>query len=189
MWGLVSNQPRIYECVCAAHSIRDNPLLMAYRQAGAVGNGLHQVLQVREYMGVGLVAVLGYQVAVNNNVKLAVRAGSELEGRNLFTGPAQGFTCHPGSAQGMASILAVENLQFQLAFGCHFPPPQRLKCRGIIGGRPRYVNYWWVGKQGNRIWIAGCPSFLPSQERRNYGRNYDCLSNAIVLAGQMAAFC
>ena len=88
MWGLVSNPPRIYETAYPICSIRDNPLLMAYRHAGAVSDGLHQVLQVREYMGVGFVAVLGYQVAVNNNVKLAVRAGSELEGRNLFTGPA-----------------------------------------------------------------------------------------------------
>ena len=45
----------------------------------AVVDGLHQVLKVREDVGVGLVAVLGHHLAVYNHVKLAVGSWGELE--------------------------------------------------------------------------------------------------------------
>ena len=113
---------------------------MSDRQAGAVGDSVHQVLQVRENMGVRLVAMLRYEVAVHDYVKLAVGPGGELERRDCVPGPAEGFSCHPGSAEGVASILAVEYLQFQFLVSRHFPPLRWLECRGIIGRRVGVVN-------------------------------------------------
>ena len=54
--------------------------LVADGQAGAVGNGVHQVLEVGENMGVGFVTVFGHYVAVNDDVELAVWARGEFEG-------------------------------------------------------------------------------------------------------------
>ncbi len=44
------------------------PDLLVY----SVGNGLHQVLKVREKVGVGFVPVLAYHFAIDYHVKLAV---------------------------------------------------------------------------------------------------------------------
>ncbi len=73
-------------------------------------DGFHQVLKVGENMGVGFVAMFGYHLAVYNYVKLAVMPRRKLEAGNMLIGPAQCFSCHPGSTQGVASILAVQNL-------------------------------------------------------------------------------
>ena len=82
---------------------------VGYRQAGAVGNGPHQVLQVRENVGVGFVAVFGNDFAINDDIKLAVRPRGKLKGRDMVANPTQGFAGHPGGAQGVASILAVKD--------------------------------------------------------------------------------
>ena len=75
-------------------------------------------------MGVGFVPVLGHQLSIDAYVELAVGAGDELEGAYVLTDPAQGFACHPGSSQGVASIVAVQNLYFQLTIlGHRIPPP------------------------------------------------------------------
>jgi hypothetical protein len=41
----------------------------------------------------------------------------------MLPGPAQGFACHPGSAEGVASVLAIEDFQFQLLGGSQGEPP------------------------------------------------------------------
>ena len=69
--------------------------------------GLHQILKIGEYVSVGLVAVLGHQIAVYDNVELAVGTWCELEVIDVFAGSAQCFACHPGSARCVPSILAV----------------------------------------------------------------------------------
>ena len=101
--------------------------LVGYGQAGAVGDGPHQVLQVGKDMGVGFVAVFGNDVAVDDDIELAVRPGGELKGGDMVADPAQGFASHPGGAQGVASILAVKDFQFQFPVGRHFTPPNGLR--------------------------------------------------------------
>ena len=39
---------------------------MTDRKPSSLGDGIHQVLKVGENMGVGLVAVFGHDIAVNN---------------------------------------------------------------------------------------------------------------------------
>ena len=73
-------------------------------------------------MGVGLVAMGRDHVAVDDHVELPVRSRREFEGADVFSHPAQGFSCHPGSTQGVASIPAVENLDFQFFSRCHLIP-------------------------------------------------------------------
>ena len=77
-------------------------------------DGLHQVLEVWEDVGIGLVAVLSHHFTINDDVKLAVRAWRKLKVRDVFSGAAQRFSCHPGSAEGVASIPTIKDFQFQL---------------------------------------------------------------------------
>jgi hypothetical protein len=91
----------------------------------SVVDGLHQVLKVWEDVGVGLVAVLGHHLTVHNHVKLAMGSRGKLEVGDMLAGPAKGFACHPGSAEGMPSIPAVEDFQFQLLVSRQDPPPTR----------------------------------------------------------------
>jgi len=95
-------------------------------------DGLHQVLKVREDVGVGLVAMLGYHLTVHNHVELAVGSRSELEVGDVLPGPAEGFSCHPGSAEGMPSIPAVEDFQLQLLCGGHTIPPTLVNANSMI---------------------------------------------------------
>ena len=48
-------------------------------------------------MGVGLMAMIGDNHAIQDYVKLSVGPGGELEIIDMLPGPAQGFSCHPGS--------------------------------------------------------------------------------------------
>ena len=74
-------------------------------------------------MGIGLVAVLAHQFAVDADVELAVASGYELEGSDVVTGAVEGLTRHPGGSQGVASMVAVEDLDFQLVVLRHGAPP------------------------------------------------------------------
>jgi hypothetical protein len=67
--------------------------------------------------------MLRHQLAVYYHVKLAVGSGGELEMVDLFTGPAERFTCHPGSSGCVPSILAIDYLKGQLIGACHVKPP------------------------------------------------------------------
>ena len=96
--------------------------LVTDRKPSSLGDGIHQVLQVREYVGVRLVAVLGHDIAINNYIKLAVGTGGKLKRGNRVSGPTQSFACHPGSAQSVASILTVKNFHVELLFSSHIPP-------------------------------------------------------------------
>ena len=73
----------------------------------ALVEGLEEVLEVGEYVGVGLVAVLGDEFAVNANVEFAVAAGDEGEGGDAVADAVEGVAGHPGGAEGVASIVAV----------------------------------------------------------------------------------
>ncbi len=74
---------------------------------GALVEGLEEVLEVGEYVGVGLVAVLGDELAVDAYVELAVAAGDEGEGGDAVADAVEGVAGHPGGAEGVASIVAV----------------------------------------------------------------------------------
>ena len=88
--------------------------------------GLQQVLKLGEDVGVGLVAVLGHQLAVDAYVELTVGAGDELERAYVVAYPAEGFACHPGSSQCVPSIMAVEYLYLQFSIPLsHLHPPFR----------------------------------------------------------------
>lgn len=102
----------------------------------AVVDRLHQVLKVRENVGVGLVAVLGHYLTVNDDVKLAMRAWGEFEVSDMFASPAQRFPCHPGSAGSVASILAIEDLQFQFFSSSQGAPPIMVETTSIILRQP-----------------------------------------------------
>ncbi len=58
-------------------------------------------------MGVGLVAVLGHEFAVNADVEFAVAAGDEGEGGDAVADAVEGVASHPGGAEGVASVVAV----------------------------------------------------------------------------------
>ena len=77
---------------------------------GAFVHGLEEVLEVGEDVGVGFVSVLGYEFAVNADVELAVTAGDEGEGANVVADAVKGVAGHPGGAEGVASIVAVFDL-------------------------------------------------------------------------------
>jgi len=83
-------------------------------------------------MGVRLVPVLRHDLAVDDDVELAVGSGGELEVSDMLTGPAESFACHPGSAQRVASVLAIEDFQLQLVIGSQGAPPMT-RSTGIIG--------------------------------------------------------
>ena len=97
-------------------------------------NRLHQVLQVREDVGIGFVAVLGHHLAVNDDIKLAVGPRCELEVGNMLSRPAQRFPCHPGSAQGVASIPTVKDFQFQFFSSGQNVPPLTKRLPESYGG-------------------------------------------------------
>ena len=61
-------------------------------------DGLEQVGEVREYVGVGFVQVLGHQVPVDAYVELAVGPGQQIEGLDVIALSGQGFTRHPGGS-------------------------------------------------------------------------------------------
>ncbi len=82
-------------------------------------NRLHQILKIGENVGVGLVTVLRHHVAVNDHVEFSMWAGGEFEGADVLPHPAQRFSCHPGSTEGVASIPAIENFQFHLFVSRH----------------------------------------------------------------------
>jgi len=85
--------------------------------------GLHQILKIRKDVGVGFVPVLRHHFTIYDHIEFPMRSRGEFEAADLLTHPAQCFSCHPGSTQGMASIPTVKNLQFQLVFRRHqFPP-------------------------------------------------------------------
>ena len=54
----------------------------------ALVDGLHQVLKVRKYVGVGLVAMVSHNGPVYDHVELAVRTGGQLEYGDVLPGPA-----------------------------------------------------------------------------------------------------
>ena len=81
---------------------------------------LHEVLKVRENVGVGLVAVFRYDLAINDYVEFPMGAGCEFEGADMLPHSAQRFSCHPGSAEGVASIPAIKNFQLHLFDSRHF---------------------------------------------------------------------
>ena len=81
--------------------------------ADAFVDGLEQVGEVREDVGVGFVQVLGHQVPVDAYVKLAVGSGQQIECLDVIALSGQGFTRHPGGSQRMPSIVAVEYLYLQ----------------------------------------------------------------------------
>ena len=56
------------------------------------------------------VLVLPRQLAVNQNVKLPVRAGRKLESGDVVTGASQRPAGHPGRAPGVPSVPATDNL-------------------------------------------------------------------------------
>ena len=56
--------------------------------AGSGVDGLHQILQVRENVGVGFVAVLGYHLTIDDDIELAMGAGCEFEVGDEFARPA-----------------------------------------------------------------------------------------------------
>jgi hypothetical protein len=58
----------------------------------------------------GLVPVLTHQVTIYADIELTVGAGDKIKGANVLVIFGEGLTCHPGSSQGVASILAVEYL-------------------------------------------------------------------------------
>ena len=95
-------------------------------------DGLHQVLKVRKDVGVGLVAMLGHHLTIYNHVKLAVGSRGKLEVGDMLPGPAKGFACHPGSAEGMPSIPAVEDFQFQLLALSQSTPPTTVNANSMI---------------------------------------------------------
>ena len=90
---------------------------------GSGVNGLHQVLQIRENVGIGFVPVLSDHLTIDDNIKLAVWAWSEFEVGDEFASPAQRFSCHPGSAESVASIPAVKDFQLQLFSARQGTPP------------------------------------------------------------------
>lgn len=108
----------------------------------SVVDSSHQVLQVREDVSVGLVAMLGHHRAVHNHVKLAVGSRGKLEVGDMLPGPAKGFSCHPGSAEGVPSIPAVEDFQFQLLVSRQDPPPTTLNADRMIWPWAGCVNRW-----------------------------------------------
>ncbi len=69
--------------------------------------GLEEVLEVGEDVGVGLVAVFCDELSVNSDVEFAVAAGDEGEGGDAVADAVEGVAGHPGGAEGVASIVAV----------------------------------------------------------------------------------
>ncbi len=69
--------------------------------------GLEEVLEVGEDVGVWFVAVLGDEFAVNAYVEFAVAAGDEGEGADAVADAVEGVAGHPGGAEGVASVVAV----------------------------------------------------------------------------------
>ena len=69
--------------------------------------GLEEVLEVGEDVGVGFVAMLGDELAVNANIEFAVASGDEGEGGDAVADAVEGVAGHPGGAEGVASIVAV----------------------------------------------------------------------------------
>ena len=67
-------------------------------------------MEVGEDVGVGFVSMLGDEFAVNANVEFAVDAGDEGEGANAVADAVEGVAGHPGGAEGVASIVAVFDL-------------------------------------------------------------------------------
>ena len=67
-------------------------------------------MQVGEDVGVRFVAMLGYEFAVNADVEFAVAAGDEGEGLDAVADAVEGVAGHPGGAEGVASIVAVFDL-------------------------------------------------------------------------------
>ena len=60
-------------------------------RGGPTGSGvncLHQVLQIRENVGIGFVPVLGDHLTIDDDIKLAVWAWSEFEMGDEFASPA-----------------------------------------------------------------------------------------------------
>ena len=91
-------------------------------------------------MGVGFVSVFGDEFAVNANVELAVDAGDEGEGANAVADAVKGVAGHPGGAEGVASIVAVFDLDgvfFGVGHGVgSFGGAIRLwKAKGVLGIR------------------------------------------------------
>ena len=74
---------------------------------GALVEGLEEVLEVGEDVGVWFVAVLGDELAVNADVEFTVAAGDEGEGGDAVADAVEGVAGHPGGAEGMASVVAV----------------------------------------------------------------------------------
>ncbi len=107
---------------------------------GAFVQGLEEVLEVGEDVGVGFVAVLGYEFAVNADVELAVTAGDEGEGADAVADAVKGVAGHPGGAEGVASIVAVFDF-YGVFFGVghgsgSFWGVIRLwKAKGVLGTR------------------------------------------------------
>ena len=68
---------------------------------------MEEVLEVGEDVGVGFVAVLGDELAVDADVEFAVTAGDEGEGGDAVADAVEGVAGHPGGAEGVASVVAV----------------------------------------------------------------------------------
>ena len=78
-------------------------------------------------MGVGLVAVLAHKLAIDTDVELPMASGYELEGVYVLTSTIQSLSRHPGGSRGVSSVVAVENLDIQLAVLRHGAPPWSMK--------------------------------------------------------------
>ena len=63
--------------------------------------------------------VLRDHFPVDNYVEFAVRPRGQLEAGDVFISPAQCFSCHPGSTQGVSSILAVYDFQLHFVYCSH----------------------------------------------------------------------
>ena len=125
--------------------------IVGFVSAGSLAHpfcdGLHQILEVGKDVGIGLVPVFGHNLSVDDHVEFSVGARGEFEGAYILTDPAQSFSCHPGSTQGVASIPTVEYLKFQFLVRCHptlLPPamtgclPKALPCPHRPSKLPAY---------------------------------------------------
>ena len=82
-------------------------------ESDSVVYGAHQILQIGEQVSVWRVFVFSHQLTIDNHIKFAMLTGGKLEGGDVIAGASQGFASHPGSASRVASIPAINNLNFQ----------------------------------------------------------------------------
>jgi len=77
-------------------------------------------------VGVGEVFVFADQVIVDAYVELAVDAGDKAEDFDVVATAGEGFAGHPGGAEGVASMVAVFDFDFEFLVLGHGVPPGML---------------------------------------------------------------